>query len=105
MLDNMRMHKLQTRTQAGYSRAVRRLTIFLGRSPDTATTKDRPALEAQHRHRIERLGADRAANWHCGGSSRAAADRQDGSAGLPLDGKPAVPSQSVSVLFEAGHAR
>ena len=29
MLDDMRMRKLQPRTQAGYVRAVRRLTIFL----------------------------------------------------------------------------
>ena len=40
MLDDMRMRKLQPRTQAGYIRAVRRLAIFLERSPDTATADD-----------------------------------------------------------------
>ena len=40
MLDDMRMRKLQPRTQAGYIRAVRRLTIFLERAPDTATAED-----------------------------------------------------------------
>ena len=40
MLDDMRMRKLQPRTQAGYIRAVRRLTIFLDRAPDTATADD-----------------------------------------------------------------
>jgi len=40
MLDDMRMRKLQPRTQAGYIRAVRRLTIFLERVPDTASTDD-----------------------------------------------------------------
>lgn len=36
----MRMRKLNERTQAGYIRAVRRLTAFLGRAPDTATIED-----------------------------------------------------------------
>jgi site-specific recombinase XerD len=40
MLDDMRMRKLEAQTQAGYIRAVRRLTIFLGRAPDTATADD-----------------------------------------------------------------
>ena len=40
MLDDMRMRKLQPRTQAGYIRAVRRFTIFLERAPDTATADD-----------------------------------------------------------------
>jgi len=40
MLDDMRMRKLQPRTQAGYIRAVRRLAIFLERAPDTATADD-----------------------------------------------------------------
>jgi len=40
MLDDMRMRKLEARTQAGYIRAVRRLTIFLGRAPDTASADD-----------------------------------------------------------------
>lgn len=40
MLDDMRMRKLKPGTQAGYLRAVVRLTRFLGRSPDTATAED-----------------------------------------------------------------
>ena len=40
MLDDMRMRKLESKTRAGYIRAVRSLTAFLGRSPDTATVED-----------------------------------------------------------------
>jgi integrase len=40
MLDDMRMHKLEPKTQAAYVRAVRYLAGFLGRSPDTATAED-----------------------------------------------------------------
>ena len=40
MLDDMRMRKFAEHTQAGYIRAVRKLAVFLGRSPDTATTED-----------------------------------------------------------------
>jgi site-specific recombinase XerD len=40
MLDDMRMRKLEPKTRAGYIRAVRSLTAFLGRSPDTATVED-----------------------------------------------------------------
>jgi site-specific recombinase XerD len=40
MLDDMRMRKLEPKTGAGYIRAVRSLTAFLGRSPDTATVED-----------------------------------------------------------------
>ena len=40
MLDDMRMRKLEPKTQAGYIRAVRRLAAFLKRSPDTATAED-----------------------------------------------------------------
>jgi integrase/recombinase XerD len=40
MLDDMRMRKLSDKTQIAYIRAVRRLTCFLGRSPDTATAED-----------------------------------------------------------------
>ena len=40
MLDDMRMRKLEPKTRAGYIRAVRSLTVFLGRSPDTATVED-----------------------------------------------------------------
>lgn len=40
MLDDMRMRKLEPKTQSGYIRAVRRLAAFLKRSPDTATVED-----------------------------------------------------------------
>ena len=40
MLEDMRMRKLSDKTQTAYVRAVRRLTRFLGRSPDTATIED-----------------------------------------------------------------
>ena len=37
MIEDMRMRKLEARTQEGYIRAVRKLTAYLKRSPDTAT--------------------------------------------------------------------
>jgi integrase len=40
MLEDMRMRKLEPKTQEGYIRAVRKLTGFLERSPDTATVED-----------------------------------------------------------------
>ena len=40
MLDDMRMRKLEPKTQAGYLRAVRHLAAFLKGSPDTATVED-----------------------------------------------------------------
>ena len=40
MLDDMRMRKLEPRTQEAYVRAVRKLAAHLGRSPDTATVED-----------------------------------------------------------------
>ena len=40
MIEDMRMRKLEPRTQEGYIRAVRKLTVFLNRSPDTATVED-----------------------------------------------------------------
>ena len=40
MLEDMRMRKLEPRTQEAYIRAVRKLTVFLGRSPDSATVED-----------------------------------------------------------------
>ena len=40
MLDDMRMRKLEAKTQAAYVRAVRKLAAFLKRSPDTATVED-----------------------------------------------------------------
>jgi integrase/recombinase XerD len=40
MIEDMRMRKLEPRTQEAYIRAVRKLTVFLKRSPDTATVED-----------------------------------------------------------------
>ncbi len=40
MLDDMRMRKLEPKTQEAYVRAVRKLAAYLGRSPDTATVED-----------------------------------------------------------------
>ena len=40
MLDDMRLRKLETRTQEAYVRAVRKLAAYLHRSPDTATVED-----------------------------------------------------------------
>ena len=40
MIDDMRMRKLDEKTQIGYIRAVRKLAAFLRRSPDTATVDD-----------------------------------------------------------------
>jgi integrase/recombinase XerD len=40
MLDDMRMRKLEPRTQEAYIRAVRKLAAFLERSPDTATVEE-----------------------------------------------------------------
>src|SRR6201746_1729786 len=40
MMDDMRMRRLAPKTQEGYLRVVRQFTVFLGRSPDTATVED-----------------------------------------------------------------
>ena len=40
MLDDMRMRKLEPKTQAGYLRAVRQLAVFLKGSPESATIED-----------------------------------------------------------------
>jgi len=40
MMEDMRMRKLQDKTQQAYIRAVLKLTVFLKRSPDTATVED-----------------------------------------------------------------
>ncbi len=40
MIEDMRMRKLEPKTQDAYVRAVRKLTVFLQRSPDTATVED-----------------------------------------------------------------
>jgi len=40
MIDDMRMRKLNPKTQTAYVRAVCNFTKYLGRSPDTATVED-----------------------------------------------------------------
>ena len=40
MIEDMTLRKLSPKTQTGYIRAVKNLTRFLGRSPDTATAED-----------------------------------------------------------------
>ncbi len=40
MIDDMTLRKLSPKTQVAYIRAVKHLTRFLGRSPDTATAED-----------------------------------------------------------------
>lgn len=40
MIDDMRMRRLEPRTQEAYIRAVRRLAAYLKRPPDTATVED-----------------------------------------------------------------
>jgi len=55
MIDDMSMRKLSPRTQTGYLRAVRNLTRFLGRSPDTATAED---LRRYQLHLVE-IGTSR----------------------------------------------
>jgi len=40
MIEDMTLRKLKPRTQIGYIRAMKNLTRFLGRSPDTATSED-----------------------------------------------------------------
>ena len=37
MTEDMRMRKLEDKNQQAYIRAVRKLTVYLMRSPDTAT--------------------------------------------------------------------
>ena len=40
MIDDMTIRKMAPKTQAGYIRAVKNFTDFLGRSPDTASAED-----------------------------------------------------------------
>ncbi len=64
MLDDMRMRKLEPKTQAGYLRAVRHLAVFLKASPDTATLRTCDAfsctwsIEAPRRSRSTRRSRD-----------------------------------------------
>src|SRR3954465_6379341 len=45
MLDDMNMRRFVPDTQREYIRAVKRLAIFLGRSPDTATAEELRAFQ------------------------------------------------------------
>jgi len=40
MIEDMRMRKLSPMTQTAYIRAVKNFTLFLDRSPDTASSED-----------------------------------------------------------------
>ena len=40
MLDDVRLRKVDAKTQSSYIRAVRRLAMFLGRSPDRVDGED-----------------------------------------------------------------
>jgi site-specific recombinase XerD len=50
MIDDMTLRQLQEKTQTGYLRSVKRLTRFLGHSPDTASAED---LRAFQKHLVE----------------------------------------------------
>ena len=47
MIDDMTLRQLQEKTQSGYLRSVKRLTRFLGRSPDSASAEDLRAFQKQ----------------------------------------------------------
>jgi len=47
MIDDMTLRQLQVKTQSGYLRSVKRLTKFLGRSPDLASAEDLRAFQKQ----------------------------------------------------------
>jgi hypothetical protein len=51
MIEDMTLRKLSPKTQAGYVRAVKNFTRFLGRSPDTATAED---LRRYQLHLVDR---------------------------------------------------
>jgi hypothetical protein len=53
MIDDMRMRKLEPKTQEAYIRAVRKLAAYLKRSPDTGHgggSAQFPAAPGRHRH-------------------------------------------------------
>jgi hypothetical protein len=52
MLDVVRMRKFGSKTQAAYMRAVRQLTVFLGRSPDAVSAED---LRRFQLHMVEQI--------------------------------------------------
>ena len=47
MIDDMTLRQLQEKTQSGYLRSVKRLTKFLGHSPDCASAEDLRAFQKQ----------------------------------------------------------
>ncbi|WP_179258390.1 phage integrase N-terminal SAM-like domain-containing protein, partial [Caballeronia sordidicola] len=51
MMDDMRMRRLAPTTQSNYLRVVREFTVFLGRSPDTATVEE---LRRYQLHLVDR---------------------------------------------------
>ena len=51
MIDDMTLRQLQEKTQTGYLRSVKRLTKFLGCSPDSASAED---LRAFQKHLVEK---------------------------------------------------
>src|SRR6185295_13728373 len=51
MIDDMRMRKLEHKTQQAYIRAVCKLAVYLRRSPDTATVED---LRRYQLHLVDR---------------------------------------------------
>ena len=51
MIDDMRLRKLSSKTQTAYIRAVKNLTRFLGRSPDTVTAE---GLRRYQLHLVEK---------------------------------------------------
>ena len=51
MMDDMRMRRLAPTTQANYLRVVREFSVFLERSPDTATVED---LRRYQLHLVDR---------------------------------------------------
>src|SRR5690349_13850429 len=68
MIDDMRMRKLEHKTQEGYIRAVCKLAAFLRRSPDSATIEDlrrfqlpdrAPVVDAQDFTTVKAYGVQR----------------------------------------------
>src|SRR6476620_1324613 len=71
MLDDMRMRKLEPKTQAAYVRAVRKLAEFLRRPPDTASVEDLRRFQLQLIDEGTSAGVrERYAHGLCASSSR-----------------------------------
>jgi Phage integrase, N-terminal SAM-like domain len=76
MLEDMNMRRFVPDTQREYIRAVKRLAIFLGRSPDTATAEE---LRAFQLHLTEALR-----RWTPGASPICASRSHGKPCGMPL---------------------